>query len=73
MNPWQKKGAKEVTIEEKADKRCITGTFRTFFNPVFLPFQLIYGGKTSQSIPKVAFPDLFSLTHYTPVLLFCNL
>ena len=35
----------------------------------FLPPQLIYGGKTTQSLPKYDFPKLFSLsvnpTHYS--------
>ena len=35
----------------------------------FLPMQLIYGGKTNQSLPKFKFPESFSLsvnpTHYS--------
>ena len=35
----------------------------------FLPRQLIYGGKTKQSLPRFKFPDSFSLsvnpTHYS--------
>ena len=45
-----------VTIEGSNDKRMITGTFAG----KFLPTQLIYGGKTTQRIPKVTFPKDFS-------------
>ena len=45
------KGAKSVIMEGGSDKRCITGTFGVTFNNKFLPMQLIYGGKTEQSLP----------------------
>ena len=51
------------------DKRSITATFPITFDNTFLPIQLIYKGKTNQSLPKVDFPDGFSLsankTHYS--------
>ena len=49
-------GSTTVTIEGSNDKRMITGTFAG----TFLPTQLIYGGKTTQRIPKVTFPKDFS-------------
>ena len=63
------KGSTSVTIEGSNDKRMITGTFAITLSGRFLPIQLIYGGKTTQSIPKVAFPKEFSLsanpTHFS--------
>ena len=56
------KGVENVTIEGSADKRTITGTFGLSKSGVFLPMQLIYGGKTTQSIPKFKFPKEFSLS-----------
>ena len=55
-----KKGAKSVIMEGGSDKRCITGTFGVTFNNKFLPMQLIYGGKTEQSLPHFKFPEEFS-------------
>ena len=57
-----KKGSASVTIEGSEDKRMITGTFAVTLSGRFLPIQLIYGGKTNQSIPKVSFPKGFSLS-----------
>ena len=58
-----------VTIEGSNDKRMITGTFAITFSGKFLPIQLIYGGKTTQSIPNIAFLKNFSLStnpsHYS--------
>ena len=56
------RGEQSVTIEGSADKRSITGTFAISFNGDFLPMQLIYGGKTSQSLPRFEFPRGFSLS-----------
>ena len=56
------KGVKNVTIEGSADKRTSTGTFGISKSRVFLPMQLIYGGKTTQSIPKFKFPKEFYLS-----------
>lgn len=57
-----KQGSTSVTIEGSDDKRMITGTFAITLSGKFLPPQLIYGGKTTQSIPKVSFPKEFSLS-----------
>ena len=57
-----KKGLKSVSIACCSDKRCITGTFLITLEEDFLPFQLIYGGKTKQSLPRYKFPDSFSLS-----------
>ena len=63
------KGEKCVTLEGSNDKRCMTATFGISFSNNFLPIQLIYGGKTEQSIPRFKFPEEFSLsadqTHYS--------
>ena len=58
LTPMEK-GATPVTMEGGSDKRWITGTFSiTFSNDYqFLPMQLIYGGKTVQSLPPFKFPQ----------------
>ena len=64
-----RRGSTSVTVEGSNDKRMITGTFAITLSGNFLPVQLIYAGKTTQSIPKIAFPDSFSLsanpTHFS--------
>ena len=64
-----KKGASNVPIEGIDDKRSITATFSVTLDNKFLPMQLIYKGKTNQSLPKVKFPNRFSLSanksHYS--------
>lgn len=64
-----KRGSASVVMEAASDKRSITGTFGITFTNKFLPIQLIYGGKTEQSLPRFKFPDGFSLsanpTHYS--------
>ena len=50
------RGETSVTIEGSSDKRSITGTFAISLHGHFLPMQLIYGGKTSQSLPRYRFP-----------------
>ena len=51
------------------DKRTITATFVITLAGEFLPIQLIYGGKTLQSLPRYQFPNSFSLSvnekHYS--------
>ena len=42
--------------------RAITATFAITLNGKFLLLQLIYQGKTNQSLPKFKFPDAFSLS-----------
>ena len=56
------KNVKDVPISDSADKRSITATFAETLDGSFFPFQLIYKGKTTQSLPKVDFPDGFSLS-----------
>ena len=47
----------------------ITATFTITLDDHFLPVRLIFGGKTSKSLPRVNFPKLFSLSanrkHYS--------
>ena len=57
-----KKGSKSVLIAGSADKRNITGTFIITLSGKFLPMQLIYGGKTKESLPRFKFPESFSLS-----------
>ena len=56
------KNEKDVPISGIVDKRSITATFAETLDGSFLPFQLIYKGKTTQSLPKIDFPDGFSLS-----------
>ena len=51
-----------MSISGSSDKRCITGTFVITLAGDFLPSQLIYGGKTTQSLPIFKFPGSFSLS-----------
>ena len=57
-----KKGSKSVSITGSTDKRSITGTFIITLSGKFLPIQLLYGGKTKQSLPRFKFPESFSLS-----------
>ena len=63
------KGVKNVSIARSTDKRTITTTFSITMDGQFLPVQIIYGGKTSKSIPRVSFPDGFLVSvnpkHYS--------
>ena len=61
-NTMAKRGVKTVAIAGSGDKRCITGTFVITLDGKFLPIQLIYGGKTKQSLPRYKFPESFSLS-----------
>lgn len=56
------KGSKSIVIEGAEDKRMLTGTFAITLSGKFLPIQLIYGGRTKQSILKVSFPKKLSLS-----------
>ena len=62
-------GSSRVPLAASDDKRLITGTFAITLSGSFLPMQLIYGGKTSKSLPRVKFPDTFTLSvnpkHYS--------
>ena len=57
-----RKGSKRVAIKGVSFKKSITATFETTFNMTFLLMQLIYGGKTQRRLPRVKFPDSFSLS-----------
>ena len=65
----EKSASKSVAIAGSRVKLAITTMF--FINLVgnFLPTQLIYGGKTDRSLPKIDFPKGFSLSanpkHYS--------
>ena len=67
-----KKGSNSLGIAGSDDKWCITGTFTVSLKGGFLPLQLIYGGKTNQSLPCFKFPESFSLSmnpkHYSNTL-----
>ena len=56
------RNSKSVKLAGSADKRAITATFAQTLDDAFLPIQLIYKGKTSQSFPKITFPTGFSLS-----------
>ena len=64
-----KKGSTSVPIGGLIHKRSITVTFTITLNGIFLPMQLICGGKTVQSLPKFDFLEGFSLSanlkHYS--------
>ena len=61
-NTMAKKRVKSVSIAGRGDKRGITDTFVTSLDWKFLPIQLIYGGKTKQSLPRYKFPESFSFS-----------
>ena len=54
-------GSKTVPIASSDDKRAITGTFACSADGRFLPMQLIYKGKTKQSLSKYTFPKDFDV------------
>ena len=64
-----KQNSKQVCIAGGSDKRSMTATFTITLDGNFLGMQLIYGGKTEQSLPRYKFPDEFSLSvnpkHYS--------
>ena len=68
-NATEKKGTKNVPISGVDDKRSTTASSSTIMEKKFLPMQSIYKGKRSQSVPKVQFPNGFSLSaklkHYS--------
>ena len=57
-----KQNSKSASIAESSDKRSITGIFPITLNGHFLSIQLIYGGKTMQSLPRFKFPNGFLLS-----------
>ena len=64
-----KKNSKAVAMKGSFDKRSITAIFSITFSGKFLLMQLIYGGKTTKSLPRFKFPNDFLLsfnkTHYS--------
>ena len=56
-----KKNSKAVAIKGSSDKRSITATFSITFSGKFLPMQVIYGGKTTKSLPRFKFPNDFPM------------
>ena len=64
-----KRNSSNVNIAGSAGQRIITGRFAISLDGRFLPIQLIYGGKTVQSVPKNIFPNGFLLSanpkHYS--------
>ena len=63
-----KRNIKNITIAGSSDKRIITATFDVSLSGHFLPPQLIYGGKTTETLPYYEFLKSFSFsvnpTHY---------
>ena len=57
-----KKGEKHVAKKGATDKRCVTVTLSETLKGDILPFQIIYKGKTSRSLPSVQFPEGFCLS-----------
>ena len=57
-----KRSSTNVTIVGTDDKRTFIATFLINIRGDFLPMQLIYAGKTVQSVPRVKFPTGFSLS-----------
>ena len=65
----EKSASKSVAIAGSRVKLAITTMFIINLVGNFLPTQLIYGGKTDRSLPKIDFPKGFSLSanpkHYS--------
>ena len=57
-----KKNVKTVAISGLSYRQGLTATFGVTFSNQFLPMQLVYGGKTEASYPKVKFSSSFSLS-----------
>ena len=72
-----KKNSKAVTFKGSSDKKSITATFSITFSGMFLPMQLIYGGKATKSFSRFKFPNDFLLTvnktHYSNEKKACKL
>ena len=56
-----KETKKQARIAGGLDKRSMTATFTITLDGNFLGMQLMYGGKTEQSLPRYEFPENFSL------------
>lgn len=57
------KGSKRVEVAGVNDKRQITATFAASLGGDFLPFQLLYEGKTERCHPTFKFPDEIDVWH----------
>ena len=55
-------GSKCIPVTGFTYKQAITATFGVIFDTKFLPMQLIYEGKISQSLPWFKFHNSFSLS-----------
>ena len=51
-----KSNTKQVYVKGSNDKHAITATFTVTLEGQFLGMQLIYDGKTNQSLPNLKFP-----------------
>ena len=56
------KGSNSVPISGMSGKRSMTATFTITLHGKVLAIQLIYGGKTDQSLPKFEFHTGFPLS-----------
>ena len=67
VSSWtmEQKGAKRVEVAGVDDKRQITAVFAATLVGEFLPFQVIYQGKTQACLPAFSFPSDWDVT-YTP-------
>ena len=63
------KNLTRVGLAGNTYKRSITLTLTVTLEGKILPFQIIYGAKTDQSLPKITFPAKFSTSvnekHYS--------
>ena len=53
----EEKGAKRVECASVDDKHQITVVICATASGIFLPFQVIYQGKTPACLPRFTFPD----------------
>ena len=59
----EREGLKRIAVTGGEDKWQITVVFGTTMDGNFLPPKLIYAGKTTRCIPKIAFPADWDVTH----------
>ena len=59
----ESEGLKGIAVTGHEDKRQITAVFGTITDGNFLPPQLIYAGKTTRCLSKVAFPAHWHVTY----------
>ena len=64
VSSWtmEQKGAKRVEFARVDDKRQITTVFAATLVGEFLPFQVIYQGKTQACLPAFSFPSDWDVT-----------